>query len=90
MKGRPPRIAIPGLGAALRERRMLHGWSQEAMELEMRERGTPMVRGILSRYERGEQTPGIIPLRNIARALGVTVDTLLEEADNIAAMRAQA
>lgn len=83
--GRPPRIAYPGLGAALRLRRILQGWSQEEMEYQLREQGTRISRLIISRYETEVQTPGIIPLQRIARCFNCTIDSILEHADRLAA-----
>jgi transcriptional regulator with XRE-family HTH domain len=69
------------VGQRIATLRREHGWSQEQLAAMV-----PMQRSNLSRIETGETTqPTIFVLVRLARALGVTVDSLLAEPEPVEA-----
>lgn len=67
-------IDAPTIAARIRARLSLLGWSEADLGREIGQKSSN-----LSRWLTGRARPGIVNLTKIARALGVTVDTLLAE-----------
>ncbi len=57
--------------------------SQEDLAAMATECGCKVSQAVLSRYESGAQTPGLEPALAIAKALGVSVDDLVEWPEKI-------
>lgn len=67
-------IDAPAIAARIRARLSLLGWSEADLGREIGQKSSN-----LSRWLTGRARPGTANLIKIARALGVTVDTLLAE-----------
>ena len=65
-------------GNVIRRLRKAKGWTLQRVCEEM---NGVIQTGHLSRIERGELTPSVYIARNIARALGTSLDSMLAEAD---------
>ena len=74
--GVPPRSGsdpyLQKLGRRVRDLRRAKGWTQEEVE-----HRTSLTVSYISRIETGIQNPSILTLRTLARALGVSLGTLL-------------
>ena len=73
------RDTVPGFGAAVRARRTARGLSLEFLA---HKAGTHQT--TISKIENGQRAPSLLLARKLAAALGIGVDTLLKEADELA------